>query len=139
MCPLTRGELAKHCRVNSETIRYYERQGLIPKPPRSAANYRLYGEDTVRRVHFIQRAKELGFTLREIRELFSLRAEPRARCSDVLERAEAKIREIDEKIRDLEGMRRAIVRLEKECRGDLPISDCAIIRALDRDLDERTE
>lgn len=136
MKTLTRGELAKRCDVNFETVRYYEQQGLIPKPSRSASNYRLYGEDTVQRIHFIKRAQELGFTLNEIKELLSLRARPRAKCADVLERAEAKIQNIDEKIRTLKAMRRALVKLKGECQGSMPISACPILEALDAEVEE---
>jgi DNA-binding transcriptional MerR regulator len=74
--PLTRGELAKRGGVNIETIRYYERRGLLPKPPRSAAGYRLFSLDDDRRVRFIKRAQELGFSLKEIEELLALQNEP---------------------------------------------------------------
>lgn len=130
---LTRGELAKRCEVNSETIRYYEQQGLIPKPARTVANYRIYGEDTVRRVRFVKRAQELGFTLREIKDLFSLRAAPKARCADVYQRAQAKIQNIDEKIRTLQAMRRALSKLMAECEGRGGISECPILEALEDD------
>ena len=128
---LTRGELAKRCEVNFETVRYYEQEGLIPKPSRSASNYRLYSEETIQRIRFIKRAQELGFTLGEIKELLSLRARPRAKCADILERAEAKIQNIDEKIRTLKAMRRALAKLKGECQGAKPISACPILEALD--------
>lgn len=130
---LTRGELAQRCAVSFETVRYYEQQGLIPKPSRSASNYRLYDGDTVRRIRFIKRAQELGFTLQEIRELLSLRAEPRAGCADVLERAQTKVRDIDEKLRTLQAMRRALSKLMSECTGSGGISECPILDALEDD------
>ena len=136
MTILTRGELAKRCDVSVETVRYYEQQGLIPNPSRSASNYRLYGEDTVQRIRFIKRAQELGFTLAEIKELLSLRAKPRAKCADVLERTEAKIQNIDEKIRTLQDMRRALVKLKDECQGSMPISACPILESLDAETDQ---
>ena len=74
-------DVASQADVNLETIRYYERQGLLPKPPRTGANYRAYPADTVQRVLFVKQAQALGFTLKEIGELLSLRAMPRARCS----------------------------------------------------------
>ncbi|GAB4142645.1 MAG: hypothetical protein Fur0037_09920 [Planctomycetota bacterium] len=128
---LTRGELARRCEVNFETVRYYEKQGLVPEPARSPSNYRLYGEDAVRRIRFIKRAQALGFTLGEIKDLLSLRARPRARCADVLARAEAKIRDIDGKVRALKAMRKALVDLISECRGASPISECPILGALE--------
>ncbi len=133
MKPLTRGELAKRCEVNFETIRYYEQRGIIPQPSRTASNYRIYDEDTVRRVRFIKRAQDLGFTLREIKELLSLRARPQARCADVFERAERKIRTIDEKIRALQAMRLALSRLMSACQGRGEISACPILEALEID------
>ena len=114
---LTRGELAGRCEVNFETIRYYEQQGLILKPARSAGNYRLYPADAVRRVRFIRRAQDLGFTLREIKELLALRASPRTRCGQVYARAQAKIANIDEKLKTLRAMRRALAHLMSDCGG----------------------
>jgi MerR family copper efflux transcriptional regulator len=136
MARLTRGELAKRCEVNSETVRYYEQQGLLPKPARSASNYRLYDGDSARRVRFVKRAQELGFTLKEIRELLSLRARPTARCADVRERAEAKVQDIDRKICTLQAMRRALSKLMSECAGRGAISECPILDALE-DQNER--
>lgn len=77
---LTIGRLAREAGVNSETIRFYERRGLIPKPPRPATGYRRYPPETVRRVRFIRHAKELGFSLKEILELLSLRLDPETTC-----------------------------------------------------------
>jgi Hg(II)-responsive transcriptional regulator len=130
---LTRGELAKRCEVNFETVRYYEQRGLVPKPSRTASNYRVYDEGTVRRVRFIKRAQDLGFTLREIKALLSLRASPQARCADVYRRAEAKIRDVDEKIRTLQAMRRALSKLMSECTGRGGITECPILDALEDD------
>lgn len=129
---LTRGELARQCAVNFETIRYYEQRGLIPRAARSAGNYRIYRADTVRRVRFIKRAQELGFTLQEIKELLSLRAIPGALCADVRKCAEAKVTDIHEKIRTLQSMQRALARLIGQCSGKGPVSGgCPILDALD--------
>ena len=128
---LTRGKLAKRCGVNLETIRYYEQRGLLPEPPRSASNYRLYPEESARRIRFIKRAQELGFTLKEIKELLSLRAAPGAQCADVREQAEAKVADVDEKIRNLKAMRKALTRLISECSGDAPATECPILESLD--------
>ncbi len=130
---LTRGQLAKRCDVNFETIRYYEQQGLIPAPLRAASNYRLYGEATVRCIGFIKRAQKLGFTLNEVRELLSLRARPGARCTDVLKRAEVKVQNIDEKIQTLMAMRRALAKLMSECARHGGVSECPILDALEDD------
>src|SRR2546422_10160215 len=99
---LTIGDVAKQADVHSETLRYYERRGLVARPPRSVSNYRLYPEDTVRRVRFIKHAQDLGFSLKEIKELLSLRAAPKARCADVRVRALTKINDIEERIRALQ-------------------------------------
>lgn len=130
---LTRGELAKRCQVNFETVRYYEREGLISKPARTASNYRIYGQETVRRIRFIKRGQELGFTLNEIKELLSLPAQPEARCADVQRRAKAKIANIDDKIRSLKAMRRALSKLLTRCTGRGGLSECPILDALEED------
>lgn len=128
---LTIGDVAKQADVHVETLRYYERRGLMARPPRSMSNYRLYPEDTVRRLRFIKHAQALGFSLKEIKELLSLRAAPKARCTDVRRRAEAKIKDIEEKIRSLQAMKKALAKLVAECVGREPITDCPILDALD--------
>src|SRR6266446_2812838 len=119
---LTRGELAQQGRVNSETIRYYERRGLLPKPPRTPAGYRVFSSEAVRRVRFIKRAQGLGFSLKEIRELLRLRVDPRRSCGDVRARAEAKLADIDEKIRGLHAMKKTLGRFIAACSGRGPVS-----------------
>lgn len=131
MSRLRTSEVARHAGVNLETVRYYERRGLLPKPPRTASGYRSFGADTVRRLHFVKRAQALGFSLKEIKELLSLRAAPKARCADVRARAEAKITEIDAKIRALEAMRKALKRLTAACRGRGSVTECPILESLD--------
>lgn len=128
----TIGEVADRAEVNIETLRYYERKGLIQKPPRTASNYRAYPAETVRRVRFVKRAQQLGFSLVEIGELLSLRASPKSRCGDVRDRAEAKIADIDDKMRTLRRMKKALTGLVSECRGRGPVTDCPILSALDR-------
>jgi len=128
---LTIGELAREAGVGVETIRYYERRGLVEKPPRPPSGYRRYPEDTVRRIKFIKRAQGLGFTLREISELLSLRVDPEVGCAEVKRRAELKIADIDGKIRALEKVRKALSRLSASCRGKGPKSDCPILDYLD--------
>lgn len=128
---LTIGEIAERANVNLQTIRYYEKRALVPKPPRTYSNYRIYPEDTVRRVRFIKHAQKLGFTLAEIKELLSLRAAPKTRCADVRERAEAKVQDINVRIRALQGMRRALTKLIGECSGEGPATECPILDALD--------
>ena len=124
-------QVASQADVNLETIRYYERQGLLPKPPRTGANYRRYPADTVGRVLFVKQAQALGFTLKEIKELLSLRATPRARCEDVRRRAELKMHDIDEKLHALQAMREALRTLVRECVGARPVTDCPILAAFE--------
>jgi len=128
---LTIGEVAKHAHVRIETLRYYERMGLVAPPPRNGANYRLYPEETVRRVQFIKRAQELGFSLREITELLALRATPETPCADIRTRALDKITAIEEKIRELRAMKHALTQLVAECSGQGEITDCPILASLD--------
>ena len=137
MAGLKVGEVAKQAGVNLQTIHYYERRGLLPKPPRTGSNYRAYPEDAVLRVRFIKRAQELGFTLKEIKELLSLRAAPRTRCADVRERAEAKVQDIDRKVGTLQAMRKALNKLIGECSGSGPVSQCPILEALDSEGEDR--
>jgi len=126
----TIGEIAKQAAVHVETLRYYERRGLVSKPPRTGANYRYYPRETVQRVRFVKRAQELGFSLNEIKELLSLRAAPKARCADVRDRAEAKISDIEARIRSLRRMKKALSGLLAECEGQRPISECPILESL---------
>lgn len=129
---LTIGKLARMAGIGIETIRFYEREGLIPDPPRRASGYRQYPEQSVRRVRFIRGAKDLGFSLKEIRELLSLRASPRACCADVRRRAESKVDNIDGKIQSLRAMRKALSTLIKQCSGHAPVSECPILESLDK-------
>jgi MerR family copper efflux transcriptional regulator len=127
---LTIGRVARQAGVGIETIRFYERQGLVVEPPRGESGYRHYPASVVPRLLFIKQAKELGFTLKEIKELLSLRVEPSVTCADVKRRAEAKIAEIEAKIRALKQIKRALARVTEACRGSGPIDDCPILKAL---------
>ena len=124
-------EVAKQGGVNLETIRYYERRGLLPKPPRTPSGYRTFGSDAVRRLRFIKHAQELGFSLKEVKELLALRVDACTSCADVRTRAEAKIADIDQKLRALRAMKRALVRLTAACVGRGPVSACPILESLD--------
>lgn len=128
----TIGQAARAAGVNVETLRYYERRGLMPEPPRSRGNYRLYPEDSVRIVRFVKRAQELGFTLNEIRELLSLRSGGNeVGCADVRAQASLKLRDIESKIRSLQTMRKALSQLVTECSGSGPVAACPILGALE--------
>lgn len=131
MSGLTIGEVAKAVPVNVETLRYYERRKLLQTPPRSAGNYRQYPAETVKRVRFIKRAQDLGFSLKEIKELLSLRAVPHGESQDVREYAQAKIGEIEKDIRALQNMRAALQKLVASCNGQHARSHCPILEALD--------
>src|SRR5213593_3218668 len=130
---LKSSEVAKQGGVNLETIRYYERRGLLPRPPRTHAGYRTFGTDAVRRLRFIKRAQELGFSLKEVKALLALRVDARTSCADVRTRAEAKIADIDQKLRALRAMKRALVRLTAACVGRGPVSACPILESLDQE------
>ena len=131
---MTRGEVADKADVNPETLRYYERKGLIPKPPRSDGGFRLYDESYVDRLRFIQRAKDLGFTLAEIEDLLDLRVGEEATCRDVKAQAEDKLDEVETKIRDLKRIREALSTLAAACDGGQgPTSDCPILDAMEED------
>lgn len=131
MSGLTTGAVAKHAGVNLQTIRFYEREGLLPEPPRSESGYRRFPPETIRRVQFIKRAQDLGFSLEEIKQLLALRVLPGATCGDVRQRAEAKVRDIDEKIRSLRTIRRALERLAESCSGVGPVGECPILDSLE--------
>lgn len=130
MKELRSGDLAKAAGVNLETIRFYERQKLLPKPPRTAAGYRLFPADAVQRVRFIRRAQTLGFSLREIRELLALSPTTGASCKTVRERAENKIQDIEQKIAALEAMSKALRKLTDSCSGRGPLTRCPILECL---------
>jgi MerR family mercuric resistance operon transcriptional regulator len=114
-----------------ETIRFYERQGLIAKPGRTSSGYRMYPPDAMRRLRFIRHAKELGFSLREIKELLSLRVTAGKSCGDVRQRARQKITEIDHRIAALARMKQALVKLSAACSGKGPVAACPILDALE--------
>ena len=135
MKTLTRGQLARACNVGAETVRFYERQGLLPPPPRSAAGYRHFNADSVDRLNFIRRAKELGFNLKEIRELLTLHDDEHSDRAQVKALTEAKLKEIIAKIRDLQRMQSVLSHLAAECSGSGPIGGCPIIHALAGDDD----
>lgn len=128
---LTRGKLARQSGVNIATIRYYEKLGLLPAPPRSNAGYRMFSSESVGRVRFIKNAQELGFSLREIKGLLDLRVTPDARTTDVRRRTIEKIANIGEKIRRLNAMKKSLELLVNNCGGIGSMSECPILENLD--------
>ena len=133
MVHLTIGRLAQLAGVNLETIRYYERRGLLPKPERTAAGYRQFPPDSARRVRFIKRAQTLGFSLDEVRDLLTLGAAPRQNRSTIRARAKAKIEDIDGRIAALRAMKRTLNALVDRCERCGASTDCPIVACLDRD------
>ncbi len=130
---MTIGKVAARTGVGIETIRFYERQGLIAEPARRPSGYRDYPPAVIERIRFIKRAKELGFSLREIADLLSLRVDTDRTCADVYERATAKINEIDEKVRELERMKGALEFLASTCSGTGPTGECPFLEALEQE------
>ena len=125
------GEVAVRGGVNLQTIRYYEREKLLPEPPRLASGYRVYPEQTVRRIRFIKRAQEIGFTLSGIRELLDIRMNADRDSSDVRNLAKAKIIEIEMKIQTLHRMKEVLNRITERCSGCGPTSECPILESID--------
>jgi len=133
MTLLNIGQVAKQTGVTVETIRFYEKQSLIATPQRTDAGYRQYPLETVKRLRFIQHAKEVGFTLKDIGELLALRQEPRTSCADIKIRTTQKIEEVDQKIRDLQRIRDALARMIMKCSGRGALSTCPILEELNLD------
>jgi len=125
---MTIGAAARAAGVHVETLRYYQRLGLVAEPARPASGFRRYGEDTVARLRFIKRAQELGFTLEETRSL--LRLADGGSCEATRRLAEAKLATIEARLRDLQRMRRALVELVGACAGARQAPPCPIIAAL---------
>ena len=127
---MTIGKLARRAGVGIETIRFYEREGLIETPLRTASGYRQYSDAVVRRLQFIRRAKELGFTLKEIKELLSLKTSAGNTCASVKRKAEKKIADIDGKLRSLRRIKRALVDLTRTCKEESTLVECPILKAM---------
>src|SRR2546421_314059 len=134
MSRLSSGQVARRGGVNLESIRFYEREGLLPRAPRSSNGYRVFGEEDVRRVRFIKRAQELGFSLKEVAELLKLRSQPQSACSQVRARAGAKIADIEGKIRELRKMRVELLQLSGAC-GKKGRRGCPILERLESEGD----
>jgi Cu(I)-responsive transcriptional regulator len=137
MKPLTIGEVARRAGVGVETVRFYERQGLMAEPARKASGYRQYTEEAIERLRSIRRARELGFSLREIAELLALRADPDATAADIKARTLAKVADVEARIRDLQAIRKVLAGLAASCHGKGPVSDCPILQALTSGPQER--
>ena len=123
------GVLSERSGVNIETIRYYEKIGVMPKPARSAAGYRVYGHDHTRRLHFVRRGRELGFSLNELRGLLSLVDGHTYTCREVHALTVEHLRDIRQKIADLRRLERAMSNMAAQCTGD-QVPECPVIDAL---------
>jgi len=123
------GELARATGVRAETIRYYEREGILASPPRTQANYRDYGLEEVRKLHFIRRARGLGFSMTRIRDLLDLADDRSRSCEAIDTLARAHLSEVDRKIADLEALRKELRRMLENCaRGT--VGTCLVLEAL---------
>lgn len=131
---LTSGQLAKAAGVGVETLRFYEREGLLPAPARAASSgYRQYPPSAAERVRFVRRAQLIGFQLKDIKELLALRDDPTAGSAAVRERAVAKLADIEQKIKDLQAMRAELSALVARCDGTAPAAHCPIMVAIRAD------
>lgn len=127
---LTIGAVAKRVGVAIDTIRYYEREGLLPEPERRASGYRSYGESTLAQLRFIRRAKDLGFTLEEIRELLALSTDRQRGVRAVKQRAQTRLAAIEQRIVELQRVRDGLAQLVESCPGHGKPENCPILRAL---------
>lgn len=126
---LTRGAVSALTGCNIETIRYYERIGLLPAPPRTQGGHRIYGEDLIRRIHFIRRCRELGFTLDEIRNLLGLVDGNGYTCAEVQTMTLDHLESVRAKVADLKIIEKTLKQMVAQCKGD-EVPECPIIDAL---------
>jgi Hg(II)-responsive transcriptional regulator len=129
---LSIGQVAKRAGVGVETVRFYEREGLLEEPLRRASGYRQYSEEVISRLRFIKRAQQLGFSLKEISELLQLRVDAQTSCDEVKQRTEAKIAEVERKLVELQHMRQALLQVHSLCTGQGPTGRCPMLDALDQ-------
>lgn len=133
MPSLTIGQLAENAGVGVETIRFYQRKGLVEEPEKPRDGYRRYPAEAAQRIRFIRQAQEIGFSLREIGELLALRVDRSRSCADVRRHAEAKILEVRSKIDALQQIERALTRLARSCSGAGPTTECPILDAIEKE------
>jgi len=127
---MTIGQLAEKAATDAQTIRYYERQGLLLDPPRTESNYRHYDEEAVSRLRFIKRAKEIGFSLNDIKVLLGMADGEVKQCSEIQAFAESRLSKIRAQIADLKAMERTLSNLVQQCALSDKIADCPIIDTL---------
>jgi DNA-binding transcriptional MerR regulator len=126
------GELAKQTGVKVVTIRYYEQIGVLPFAKRTSGNYRNYGTEHIRRLRFVRRCRDLGFSLEEVRGLLRLSTENGPSCAEVCRMAERHRKAVEHKITDLKRLARELRRISASCNGRLAMAECRIIEALSR-------
>ncbi|AHI06547.1 DNA-binding transcriptional activator of copper-responsive regulon genes [Bdellovibrio bacteriovorus W] len=126
MKQFTIGKLAAEASVGVETIRFYERKGLIKKPS-TKSGFRKYPEEDIQRIRFIKRAQELGFTLKEVQELLQLNTNPKATCGDIQALTELKLKEVEAKINDLKKMKASLKKLDSACSNSKEAVACCRI------------
>lgn len=136
---MTIGQLASAVGVNIQTVRYYERRGIIPEPGRAASGYRQYDGEALARLRFVRRAQELGFSLDEIEELLSLRVEDRSSCSAVETKTRAKLEDVQGKIRELKRMEHVLEKLAASCAAREPTADCPILETIEAATREQAD
>jgi Cu(I)-responsive transcriptional regulator len=127
---MTIGDLAKVTGVKIVTIRYYEQAGLLPVPPRTEGNYRTYKPEHLRRLRFIRRLRDLGFTLEQVRDLLRLASDKKQSCDEVDRMTSEHLVTVEAKIRDLQKLASELRRLSRCCQGGGQIAECRIIEAL---------
>ena len=127
------GQLTKRTGVPTDTIRYYESHGILPAPPRRPSGYRTYGDDDVARLQFVQRAKALGFTLREIRDLLDLSGRSSEDMGAVRDAAAEKLADVELKLEELTRIRNGLRQLVDSCPGHGQLSTCPILGALSKE------
>ncbi len=135
--PLSSGQLARAAGVNVQTLRFYERRGLLPGPSRSAGGHRRFGPEALGLLRLIRRAQELGFTLAEIAELLELRGDPAADCGDVCAVVQAKLDHVERQLARLTEQRRRLRRLRDACPTTRPLRDCPVVAELERGVARR--
>lgn len=127
------GSVAEAAGVEVSTVRYYERRGLLAKPPRTASGYRQYDEAVIDRIRFVRQAQDLGFTLEEIEELLALGVEDPSSCGLVEEATRGKLRSVDAKIRELRRLRGVLARLVRSCEARETTDECPVLGMLEEE------
>ena len=127
------GEISKIVGINVETLRYYEKIKIMPEPKRIESKYRVYDNSDVQRLLFIKRGKELGFTLKEIKELLELKIESTATCGDVKHLSEHKLKDVNEKIADLKRIKKVLEKLINQCVcEEVSTDECPILEVISK-------